>query len=239
MLVEMKVPSIYGIFEAYNTPIESTLEPLHEKLLFLKDGINLIVGESKAGKTYTTIKILVDAGFKEAIIHLDFDRNSDSKLKELGVLTYHINTVEEFIYALTELGDALIGSLNDKILIIDSLQDLSLNDGLDTNQAALQTMRRVQGFKDTSATIIVIHHVTLDNDGRPKVKGNASVITSKCDTTISFVKASNTTRTMKVLNTRAEDKIPSESLITIQEDAISDEAPAPAPTTKRRVHAPK
>lgn len=229
------ITTIYDIFEKYNVAIESTLEPLHETLLFLKDGINLIIGESKAGKTYTTINQLVQCGFKEAIIHLDFDRNSDARLKALDVTTYHINEVDEFILALKELGEACFDSLSDKILIIDSLQDLSLEDGLDNNSAALKTMRRVQGFKDTGATIIVIHHITLDNNGQPKVKGNASVITSKCDTTISFIKEDSTIRTMKVLNTRAEDKIPSGRGITITEESI----PQTVPAKKRRVRAPK
>lgn len=233
------ITTIYDIFNKYNVAINSTLEPLHEQLLFLKDGINLIIGESKAGKTYTTINQLVQCGFKEVIIHLDFDRNSDAKLKELDVKTYHINEVDEFIRALKELGEACFESLNGKILVIDSLQDLSLNDGLDTNSAALQTMKRVQGFKDTGATVIVIHHITLDNNGQPKVKGNASVITSKCDTTISFIKEDATTRTMKVLNTRAEDKIPSGKISTITEDDIETLMPETPSKKKRKVSVPK
>lgn len=233
------IDTIYDIFEKYNVAINSTLEPLHEQLLFLKDGINLIIGESKAGKTYTTINQLVECGFKEAIIHLDFDRNSDAKLKELDVKTYHINEVDEFIYAFKDLGAACFGSLNDKILVIDSLQDLSLSDGLDTNSAALQTMKRVQGFKDTGATVIVIHHITLDASGQPKVKGNASVITSKCDTTISFIKKDQTTRTMTVLNTRAEDKIPSGKISTITEDGIETLMPETPSNKRRKVSAPK
>jgi len=217
------ITTIYDLFDKYNVAINSTLEPLHEKLLFLKDGINLMIGDSKAGKTYTAIKQLVDCGFKEAIIHLDFDRNSDSKLKELDVLTYHINDVDSFVEKLSDLKEDLLDSLKDKILIIDSLQDLSLGDGVDSNQGALQTMQRVQGFKDLGATIIVIHHVTLIGDGIPKVKGNASVITSKCDTTISFIKDGSSKRIMKVLNTRAEDKIPSDSSITITEESIEQE----------------
>lgn len=231
--------TIYDIFNSYNVEINSTLEPLHEKLLFLKDGINLIIGDSKAGKTYTTIKTLVDCGFKKVMIHLDFDRNSDAKLKALDVLTYHINDVDAFIMALTDLGEALFGSLKDKILIIDSLQDLSLGDGVDSNQGALKTMQRIQGFKDTGATIIVIHHVTLDKEGAPKVKGNASVITSKCDTSISFIKVSNMERTMKVLNTRAEDKIASGKTITIKDDTLNVQAPLATKPDKRKVSVPK
>ena len=233
------ITTIYDIFDQYNVAIESTLEPLHTELLFLKDGINLIIGESKAGKTYTTINQLVQCGYKEAVIHLDFDRNSDARLKALDVTTYHINEVDEFIRALKELGEACFDSLSDKILVIDSLQDLSLEDGLDTNSAALKTMKRVQGFKDTGATIIVIHHITLDTSGHPKVKGNASVITSKCDTTISFIKEDATKRTMKVLNTRAEDKIPSGRGITITEESILQEESEPLTVKKRRVRAPK
>jgi len=231
--------TIYDIFDTYNVEINSTLEPLHEKLLFLKDGINLIIGESKAGKTYATINQLVLCGFKEAIIHLDFDRNSDAKLRALGVTTYHINEVDAFIDAFKDLGEACFDSLKDKILVIDSLQDLSMQVGLDTNSAALQTMKRVQGFKDTGATVIVIHHITLDASGQPKVKGNASVITSKCDTTISFIKEDQTTRTMKVLNTRAEDKIPSGTGITITEESIVQEELEPTSVKKRKVRVPK
>lgn len=233
------ITTIYDIFNKYNVAINSTLEPLHEKLLFLKDGINLIIGESKAGKTYTTINQLVQCGFKEVIIHLDFDRNSDARLKALDVVTYHINEVDEFLRAFKDLGEACFDSLNDKILVIDSLQDLSLEDGLDTNSAALKTMKRVQGFKDTGATVIVIHHITLDASGQPKVKGNASVITSKCDTTISFIKEDAATRTMKVLNTRAEDKIPSGRSIIITEEAILQEESEPTSVKKRKVRVPK
>lgn len=213
--------TVYDVFNEYHTHIESQLEILHESLPFLKDGINLIIGESKAGKTYSTIKCLVDCGFKEQIIHIDFDRNADSRLKQLDVQTYHINNVEGFINSLNELGEQLLNELKDKILIIDSLQDLSLGDGVDSNSGALNTMKRVQGFKDTGATIIVIHHVTLDADDKPKVKGNASVITSKSDTTISFVKKDSTTRTMKVLNTRAEDKIPSAKVFTFKNELLT------------------
>lgn len=203
------ITTIYDVFNKHAICIDSSLEQLHEDLLFLKDGINLVVGESKSGKTYTTIKSLVDAGLKDYTIHVDFDRNADSKLSELGVVTYHIDDVSKLLTGLDELGEGLNDSLKGKILVIDSLQDLSLEDGLDSNHGSLQTMKRVLGFKDTGATIILIHHITLIGDDKPKIKGNSSVITSKCDTTISFTKTSNTQRSMKVLNTRAEDKIPS------------------------------
>lgn len=202
--------AIYEIFEAHHTEINTTLVQLHKELPYLKDAINLVIGESKSGKTFTTIQSLVNNGLKDSVIHLDFDRNSDSKLRELGVKTYHINDVDKLLKSISKPPrDELVGSLVGKILVIDSLQDLSLSDGLDSNSGALLTMGRVQGFKDTGATIIVIHHVTLDIDGNPKVKGNASVITSKSDTTISFIKEKPTQRLMKVLNTRAEDKIAS------------------------------
>lgn len=223
--------TVYDIFAEYHTEIDSKLDVLHKELPFLKDGINLIIGESKAGKTYSTIKCLVDNGFKEQVIHLDFDRNADSRLKQLGVLTYHINNVEGFILSLNNLGTNLFDKLKDKILVVDSLQDLSLGDGVDSNSGALNTMKRVQGFKDTGATIIVIHHVTLDAEGQPKVKGNASVITSKSDTTISFIKKDLSTRTMKVLNTRAEDKIPSETLYTFRDEKLT--------MNKRKTNVPK
>lgn len=182
--------TIHDIFNKHNTEIDSNLEVLHQDLIFLKNAINLIIGESKAGKTYTTIKCLVDKGFKEAIIHIDFDRNADEKLKNLGVETYHINDAKSFLDDLSSNDnyETVQNSLIGKILIIDSLQDLSLDDGLDSNHGSLETMKRVLGLKNTGATIILIHHVTLDNDGKMKVKGNQSVITSKCDTTIAFVR---------------------------------------------------
>lgn len=200
--------NIFDIFDKFNEELTTELEPLHEELPFLKDGINLLMGESKAGKTYTTIKSLVDNGFKESVIHIDFDRNSDSKLKELGVITYHISETESFIKELDTLDEKIKDSLKDKIVVLDSLQDLSYEDGLDSNYGALNTMNKVLFLKQTGATLIVIHHITLDNN-KPKIKGNASVITSKADTTISFTKINNSYRTMRVENTRAEDKIPS------------------------------
>jgi len=103
--------------------------------------------------------------------------------------------------------------LPDKILVIDSLQELAFTHGIDTNQGALQTIQFANVLKNTGATLIIIHHVTTDFNGKLKVKGNASVITSKCDTTILFQKINNAKRTMTVLNTRAEDKIPSGSTI--------------------------
>jgi RecA-family ATPase len=202
--------TIYDVFAKHNIEISSILDVLHTNLPFLKDGINLIVGESKAGKTFTTIQALIDNGFKDSIIHIDFDRNMDSKLKELNVLTYHINNVDEFLKSLADLDvEIILDSLKNKILVIDSLQDLSLGDGVDTNSGALATMRKVQGFKDTGATIILIHHVTSSTSGDFKVKGNSSVITSKADTTIHFTKLNPLKRIMKIINTRAEDKIQS------------------------------
>lgn len=200
--------TIFDIFDKFNEELTTHLEPLHESLPFLKDGINLLMGESKAGKTYTTIKSLVDNGFKDSIIHIDFDRNSDLKLKELEVETYHISETEKFIEDLSTLNERIIDSLREKIIVLDSLQDLSYKDGLDSNYGALDTMNKVLFLKQTGATLIVIHHITLDTNNKSKIKGNASVITSKADTTISFTK-DKSVRTMKVENTRAEDKIPS------------------------------
>jgi len=207
---------ILEIFEKSSFNITTTLQPLHTDLLFLKDATNLLVGESKAGKTYTTIKCLIDCGFKDQVIHLDFDRNSDQKLKELNIRTYHIHggdTLDKKIRESISLnGDNFTNSLVGKILVIDSLQDLGYEFGIDSNQGALATTKFAKLFQTTGATLIIIHHVTMDFNGKPKVKGNSSVITSQCDTTILFEKNSdNNMRTMKVLNTRAEDKIPSKS----------------------------
>ena len=212
-----------GILEAFEKSsyeINSSLQPLHDDLLFLKDGINLVVGESKAGKTYTTIKSLVDHGFKDQIIHLDFDRNSDQKLKELDVRTYHIGNAKTLYEELskTDKEKKFANSLPNKILVIDSLQDLAFEHGIDTNQGALLTIKFANVLKVTGATLIIVHHVTTDFNGKLKVKGNASVITSKCDTTILFQKINNTKRTMTVLNTRAEDKIPSGRMISYTSD---------------------
>lgn len=205
----MNNQTMIDIFNEFNVNIESNLEVLHEDSLFLRNAINLVIGESKAGKTYTTIKSLVDLGFKDNTIHLDFDRNADEKLSELGVKTYHISDIKGFLSKISESN--VIDSLEGKILVIDSLQDLSLYDGLDSNSGALETMNKVLMLKETGATIIVIHHITLDADRNIKVKGNSSVITSKSDTTITFIKDTNK-RIMKVLNTRAEDKIPSNTI---------------------------
>jgi hypothetical protein len=212
-----------GILEAFKKSsfdITTTLQPLHTDLLFLKDAISLVVGESKAGKTYTTIKSLVDCGFKDQIIHLDFDRNSDQKLKELDVRTYHIKSAKELYLELSKSANnkTFENSLHDKILVIDSLQDLAYEFGLDANQGALSTIGYATVLKATGATLIIIHHVTMDSNGKPKVKGNASVITAKCDTTILFQKINNTKRTMTVLNTRTEDKIPSGTMISYTSD---------------------
>jgi RecA-family ATPase len=108
-------------------------------------------------------------------------------------------------------------SLRDKIFVIDSLQDLGPEEGIDSNSGALSAMNKVDLLTFTGATIIIIHHTT-DANGKTKVKGNSSVITSKCDTTILFQKINNTKRTMTVLNTRAEDKIPSGTMISYTSD---------------------
>ena len=207
-----------AILSKNSVDITTTLEPLHEKLLFLRDAVNLVIGESKSGKTFTTCKSLVDHGFQDKIIHIDFDRNSDDKLRRLGVKTYHISDAEQLINDLrsTEIKNELIGS----ILVIDSLQDLSFPDGIDNNKSALDTMNNVLRFRDTGATVIVIHHTTTDKDGNFKVKGNATTITSKCDTTISFQRKDDL-RTFKVVNTRAEDKIASGSTLTYNKDQRS------------------
>ncbi len=213
--------TILDIFKKHSIEVESNLEILHENLLFLENAINLVIGESKSGKTYTTIKSLVDVGLLKRIIHLDFDRNADKKLEELKVETYHIGNAVDF---LTALGDAkpnsIIDSLKGKILVIDSLQDLASEDGYDSNHAALKTMKIVAGFKDTGATLIVIHHTTLENGKTFKVKGNATTITSKCDTTLTFERKDNK-RTITVMNTRAEDKIPSGKSVIYGSDSSS------------------
>lgn len=196
--------NIIKILEECSSEIVSNLDILHQDLLFLKHGFNLVIGESKSGKTFTTIKSLVDASLKDEVIHIDFDRNADEKLKDLGVRTYHINDAKQLFDKLKQLDK--IGNLNDKILVIDSLQDLGLDEGIDTNSAALNTMNRVKIFGETGATIIVIHHITLKEDGEAKIKGNATTISSKADTTLLFSRIDNI-RTMKVQNTRAEDKI--------------------------------
>lgn len=196
--------NMLDILEECSTEIESNLDILHSDLLFLKHGFNLVIGESKSGKTFTMIKSLVDAGLKDQIIHIDFDRNADSKLKELEVETYHINNAKELFDKFEP--HKKFKSLSDKILIIDSLQDLGLDEGIDTNSAALNTMNRVAKFGDTGATLIVIHHITLKDNDEAKIKGNATTISSKADTTLLFTRKGNI-RTMKVLNTRAEDKI--------------------------------
>lgn len=236
-----KTTEVLAVFSRFHTEINSTLQQLHSNLPFLRDGINLLIGESKAGKTYSTIMSLIQCGFKEQVIHLDFDRNSDNKLKEIGVATYHINDTLAFLNAITALGEKSINSLKSKIIVIDSLQDLSLEDGVDSNSGALRTMKRIQGFKDTGATVIVIHHTTLDTDKQQKVKGNASVITSKADTTITFTKIDNQKRTMTILNSRAEDKIPSGTAygITTQNNDFIISLKSKTTKTARAINVPK
>lgn len=201
------------LLEEFCVEVNSNLEILHNELLFLKNAVNLVIGDSKAGKTFTTIKSLVDCGFKNSIIHIDFDRNADIKLQELGVKTFHIGDNQGMLEKLSQAQDNLIlNSHDDQIIVIDSLQDLASNNGYDTNSGALEMMNRVLKFKDTGATIIVIHHVTITDvkTGDFKIKGNSTTITSKCDTAIAFTRQGDT-RVMEVLKTRAEDKIASGS----------------------------
>lgn len=56
--------NLLDILKECSVEIESNLEILHDDLLFLKNGFNLLIGESKSGKTFTTIKSLIDSGFK-------------------------------------------------------------------------------------------------------------------------------------------------------------------------------
>lgn len=211
------------LLEEFSVEVNSNLEVLHSDLLFLKNAVNLVIGDSKAGKTFTTIKSLVDSGFKNSIIHIDFDRNADIKLQELGVKTFHIGDNQGMLEKLSQAQDNLIlNSHDDQIIIIDSLQDLASNNGYDTNSGALEMMNRVLKFKDTGATIIVIHHVTVTDikTGDFKIKGNSTTITSKCDTSIAFTRQEDT-RVMQVLKTRAEDKIASGSkLVFLKTDMI-------------------
>jgi hypothetical protein len=216
------------LFEACSIVNVHPLKKLSDELLFLINAVNLVVGESKSGKTYTVIKSLVDEGFKDKIIHVDFDRNGDETLSKLGVETYHIRDANEFITALKGLKSKanfdISDSFRDKIFVIDSLQDLSTEDGIDSNKGALSAMQNVLLLAFTGATIVLIHHTTIDMSGKAKVKGNSSVITSKCDTTILFQRINNTKRTMTVLNTRAEDKIPSGTMISyMSDDQTSDQ----------------
>lgn len=215
--------NIIDLFKACSTVNVHPLKKLSDELLFLQNAVNIVVGESKSGKTYTVIKSLADAGFEDKIIHVDFDRNGDEKLSQLGVETFHIRDANEFIRSLRLLKSKkhfdVSDSFRDKIFIIDSLQDLSTEDGIDSNKGALSAMHNVLLLAYTGATIVLIHHTTIDMSGKAKVKGNSSVITSKCDTTILFQKINNTKRTMTVLNTRAEDKIPSGTTI----EYISDD----------------
>ncbi len=213
---------IRSILAECSIEIESNLERLHTDLLFLKYGYNLIIGESKAGKTYTTIKSLVDAGFKDAVIHVDFDRNADKKLESLGVDTYHISDAE-MLFAKLEQHNNLL-ELKEKIIVIDSLQDIALEDGLDDNKGALKTMQRLKLIGSIGATLIVIHHITID-DKKPKIKGNASVISSKADTTLLFTKINLTQRKIEVLSTRAEDVIPSGKSISFGKSTVSNLKP--------------
>jgi predicted ATP-dependent serine protease len=220
--------NIIDLFKLCSTVDVHPLKKLSDKLLFLNNAINLVVGESKSGKTYTVIKSLSDAGFKDKIIHVDFDRNGDEKLSQLGIETFHIRDANEFITSLKILKSSNVfdisDSFRDKIFVIDSLQDLSTEDGIDSNKGALSAMQNVLLLAFTGATIVLIHHTTIDMSGKAKVKGNSSVITSKCDTTILFQRINNTKRTMTVLNTRAEDKIPSGTMISyMSDDQTSDQ----------------
>lgn len=215
-------------FEDSSEEVPSLLEPLSSDMIFLKHAINLLIGESKSGKTFTAIKSLIDAGLKEQIIHLDFDRNADESLKELGVKTYNIPNSTKLISSLQEIkyDGELKGSLDNIILVIDSLQDLSSARGLDSNEGAKETMERVSLFQEMGSTIILIHHVTK-TENTPfsigyKIKGNASTISSKCDCCIGLDKR-DTTRTMSVLWTRAEKKIPSGSKITYENEVRQKE----------------
>ena len=205
--------NIIDLFKHCSVVDISPLKKMHEDLLFLNNAVNLVIGESKSGKTYTVIKSLVDVGFKDKIVHVDFDRNGDETLSQLDVETYHIRDANEFITSLKYLKDEKLfdisDSFRDKIFVIDSLQDLSTEDGIDSNKGALSAMHNVFSLAYTGATIVLIHHTTIDMNGKAKVNGNASVITSKCDTTILFEKISVDKRVMTVLSTRAEDKIPS------------------------------
>jgi len=220
---------IRSIFAECSVEVESNLERLHADLLFLKHGYNLIIGESKAGKTYTTIKSLVDTGFKDDVIHVDFDRNADKKLGDLGVETYHISDAESLFAKLGQQNNLL--QLKEKIIVIDSLQDIALEDGLDDNKGALKTMQRLEPFGSIGATLIVIHHVTMD-DGKPKIKGNATVISSKVDVTIKFTKVDYNCRKMEVLSTRAEDVVASGKSISFGR-CISTTAKLTVPAKKK------
>jgi hypothetical protein len=221
--------NIIDIFRFSSSSNITTLQKLGDDLLFLKNAKNLIYGESKSGKTYTVIKALVDAGFKDQVVHVDFDRNADEKLRKLGVETYQIRDVNLLFNTLLQIqtldGFDQSNSLKDKIFVIDSLQDLSPEEGIDSNSGALSAMYKVDMLLFTGATIIIIHHATIDTNGKSKVKGNSSVITSKCDTTILFEKINNNHRIMKVINTRAEDKIPSGKEIPYISDSQNPDQP--------------
>lgn len=234
--------NIMDLFEACSIVNVHPLKKLSDELLFLNNAVNLVVGESKSGKTYTVIKSLSDAGFKDKIIHVDFDRNGDEKLSLLGVETFHIRDANEFITSLkilkTKKGFDVSDSFRDKIFVIDSLQDLSTEDGIDSNRGALSAMHNVLLLAYTGATIVLIHHTTIDMSGNAKVKGNSSVITSKCDTTILFQKINNTKRTMTILNTRAEDKISSGTMISYTSDDQNPDQQITSQPKRQNGHVP-
>lgn len=210
--------AVMKAFEELSQEEPSTLTRLHKESLFLKNAVNLLIGESKSGKTFTTIKSLIDIGLKEHIIHLDFDRNADESLKKLGVQTYNIANPEALLHSLKQIKtDERKNALLDKILVIDSLQDLSFGQGIDSNDGAKATMERILVFQEMNCTIILIHHVTK-SENTPfsagyKIKGNSSTISSKCDCCIGLDKR-GATRTLTVMFTRAEDKIESGTQMT-------------------------
>jgi len=153
-------------------------EPLQhlEKTPFCKNGLNLIYGPSKSGKSTSIYKILVDAGYSKNVIVLDKDHNKEthimSLLKKLNWKNKHLDELE---YKLLE------SNLTNIIIVFDSLKDFTNGKNLDDNSEAQNVMMHIRQYVGKGATAIVIAHSTKDANGIDKIKGNEETIKSKSD----------------------------------------------------------
>lgn len=160
-----------------------------EETPFYYGSLNMVYGLSKSGKSRTLAELLVDANIHKSdktVVWLDKDYNVDESTLILLSNFKHVNhNVDDLCSKLLELP-----SLNDYILIFDSLKDFSIY-GLDSNADAQRSMESIRHYTQLGATVILIAHATIkfSEDAKEKgfkIQGNSETISSKCDCVFKF-----------------------------------------------------
>ena len=160
-----------------------TFNPIEGSDLFFEGATHIFAAEAKEGKTTETIEEVSKLKNKH-IVMMDGDGNGIDAIDKKGDNTIWFQPVspDAFLDAYITLIDSG-RDFSNTVFIIDAMKNFVNGADIDSNRGSDKIMLRLKKLTNTGASLIILHHITKQENGINKLKGNSEGLYSSADIT--------------------------------------------------------